>query len=398
MNRILVWQLAIRYLRGKRGANVVPILSRISMVAIAFSACAMIILLSVFNGMEYLVRDLYTAFYPEVKISAARGKFFAFTGQQLASLKSIEGINSNNEQKVAVLKGIERNYFDINNVRPYIDEGNDSVTGYPAPTTIAGRQLLNQMGIELTNAFSNITVYYPNPNAGAATLSPTDAFQSLQLKPDGAFRVQDEFDSKYLLASMPLVQQLLQAEGKYSSIEISLSEGADEDEVKKQIQQIFGPAFKTETRFEQNKTLYMVMYGEKWALYAILVLVLFIASFNMAGALSLLALEKQKNMALLKTMGATSATIRSIFITEGVLWSLVGGVAGLLAGMLICMGQKQFEWIKIQGSYIIEAYPVHLRFPDFLLIIITVAFVGLAASWFPAAKAAKVESISLKAE
>lgn len=409
MNHILVWQLAVRYLRGKRAGNAVPILSRISMVAIAVGSCAMIVLFSVFNGFEFLVRDLYKAFYPEIKITAAKGKFFSVNDSQYAGIRQIKEVaalttvlednvllRSEDEQKVATLKGIDRNYFTVNNVKPYIKEGADSVSDGQAPTAIAGTQLLNQMGMDINNAFSSMMLYYPNAGSSNLSLSPQDAFQSLVLRPVGAFRIQDDFDSKYILASLTVVQQLLQAPGKYSSIELKLKEGANINNVKKQLQQRLGGTFRIETRYEQNKTLYMVMRSEKWVMFAILVLVLLIASFNMTGALSLLVLEKRKDMAILKAMGAEAATVRNIFITEGVLWALTGGSIGLFAGFLLCIGQRHFQWIKMEGSYIIDAYPVHMLGTDFLLIIITVAIVGLLAAWFPAARANRATAPSLR--
>jgi lipoprotein-releasing system permease protein len=191
---------------------------------------------------------------------------------------------------------------------------------------------------------------------------------------------------------MPVVQSLFNTPGKYSSIELSLEQGADADDVKKQLQEKLGNTYKVETRYEQNKTLYMVMRSEKWAIFAILLMVLLIASFNMVGALSLLVMEKQKDMAILKAMGAEGTTVRNIFMAEGILWSLVGGLTGLVLGILICMGQQQFQWIKMQGSWIIEAYPVRLQPLDALLIIVTVVLVGLLASWYPALRAIKTEA------
>ncbi len=410
MKGTLVSQLAIRYLRGKRGANIVPILSRVSMGAIAVSSCAMIVLFSVFNGFEYLVRDLYKAFYPEIKITTAKGKFFSLDEHQLQKIQKTEGVqlfttvlednvllNSNNEQKVATIKGIDKNYFQINNVKPYIDEGSDSVSGdTAAPTAIVGRQLLNQLGLEITNAFNTIMVYYPNAESNNLSLNPESAFQSLQIKPSGSFKIQDDFDSKYMLASLPVVQHLLQADGKYSSVELKLKEGADAEDVKQALTKILGNSFNVETRFEQNKTLYMVMHTEKWAVYAILLLVLLIASFNMVGALSLLVLEKQKDIAILKAMGAEGSTIRRLFISEGILWSAVGGTIGLVIGILICLGQQHYHWIKMGGSFIIDAYPVHFVWTDFFLILVTVVAVAILAAWFPAIRATKTKAVSLR--
>jgi lipoprotein-releasing system permease protein len=407
----LVWQLVLRYMRGKRSANIVPILSRISIIAIAVSSCAMIVLFSVFNGFEYLVRDLYNAFYPQVKISAVKGKFFTLNDNQLEIIKKTDGvkayttvlednvlINSNNEQRVATLKGIDKNYFTVNNVRPFVDEGADSVSMEPVPTAIVGRQLLNQLGIEINNAFSDILIHYPNAQSDNISLAPESAFQSLRLKPEGSFMVQEEFDSRYILASLPLVQELLQAEGKYTSVEISADEDADIIAIKKELQQQLGNTFRVQTRFEQNQTLYTVMHSEKWAVYAILLLVLLIASFNMVGALSLLVMEKQKDIAILKAMGAQGQTIKNIFIGEGMLWSLTGGIAGLVLGLGICLGQQYFQWIKLQGNFIIEAYPVTIVWTDFLLVIGTVSVVGILASLYPALRATHAEDPSLKTD
>lgn len=409
MNKTLVWQLAFRYLRGKRSANAVPILSRISMTAIMIGSCAMIILFSVFNGFEFLVRDLYKAFYPEIRITMAKGKFFSLNDQQCSSIKAVKGVGAstgvledyvlidvNDEQRAATIKGIDKEYFTVNGVKPYIEEGVDSVTTDPVPTGIFGAQLLNQLGLEIDDVLNTVPVYYPNAESNISDAMSGNAYQSLKLKPVGAFRVQDDFDSKYILAPLDAVQELLRAEGKLTSIEIKLKDGADADDVKSSLQSILGKSYIVETRYEQNRTLYMVMHAERWAVYAVLLLVLLIASFNMVGALSLLVLEKQKDMAILKAMGAGSATIKSIFIAEGVLWSLIGGLSGLLIGTLVCVGQQRFHWIKMGGSFIIDAYPVSLVWTDYVLIIATIMAVGLLAAWMPAARATRIEDPSLR--
>jgi lipoprotein-releasing system permease protein len=400
MNRILVWQLALRYLRGKRAGNAVPILSRISIVSIAITTAAMVLLLSVFNGFAILVKDLYKAFYPEIKITAERGKFFSFDEAQLAKVAKLPGVayasrsiednvllNANDEQRVATVKGVDEHFFDVNDVKPYVFEGSDSVTSYPKPTAIIGVQIMNEMGADINNVFSVLTLFYPNAESQNLALAPEQAFQSLRLKPEGVFRIQDEFDSKYILAPLEAVQYLFKADGKYSSVELKLTPGANAEKVRAELQRILGSSFHIATRFEQNRTMYMVMRSEKWAVYAILVLVLIIASFNMVGALSLLVLEKQKDMSILKTMGAQSNDVRNVFIAEGALWSLTGVASGLIIGLLLCIGQQQYQWVKMQGSFIIEAYPVQIEWTDFPLIIVTVLTIGILASWYPAVKA-----------
>jgi lipoprotein-releasing system permease protein len=410
MSRLLIGQLALRYLRGKGSSNAVPILSRVSMVAIAVGSGAMIVLFSVFNGFEGLIKDLYKAFYPEIKISAARGKFFPMDKQGFAKISDLDGvlavtgviedhvlIASNGEQQVASLKGIDSIYFKVNDIAPFMYDGEMRVQEGTTPTTVVGLHIANSMGLTLNNPLAILDVYYPNTRTSNPSLNPADAFQSIKLKPDGIFRIQDEFDSKYILASLPMAQDLFLQPGKYTSVELSLEKGADLAALKAELAEMLGSSFVIETRFEQNRTLYTVMKTEKWAVYAILVLVLLIASFNMIGALSLLVLEKKKDIAILKAMGATAPTLRRIFMAEGMLWTLLGGGIGLLGGALLCLGQIKFQWIKLEGAFIIEAYPVAMELSDFVLILATVMLVGLLAAWYPARRATRVEDPSLKA-
>jgi len=409
MNHTLVWHLAFRYLRGRRTLNAVPLLSRISMAAIAVGAGAMIILFSVFNGFENLVKDLYKAFYPEMKISPAKGKFFSLGQTQLTNISHIPGIRavsysiadnvlitSGEDQYVATLKGVDSNYFKVNDVLPYIVAGRDSITDSPNHTAIIGEHIANQMGLDVDNAFTKLTLYYPNASVANPILDPTSAFQALVLKPDGVFHIQDDFDAKYILASFSSVQTLFNEQGKYSNIEISLNKGANPDDVQQSLQKITGNNYKVETRYQQNKTLYMVMRVEKWIVGGILLLVLIIASFNMVGALSMLVLAKQKDVAILKAMGASRGTIRALFLTEGVLWALTGGIAGLLLGTALCICQQQFHWVKIGGAFVVDAYPVSFQFLDFIIVIATIIIVGLLAAWYPAMRASKTEITDLK--
>ncbi len=409
MNRTLVWHLALRYVRGKRSANVVPILSRISMVAIAVGSGAMIILFSVFNGFASLVKDLYVAFYPQVKVSVVKGKFFSLDNAQLNSIKHLPGVqniaiviednvlaSSDPNEQIVTIKGIDSNYFRVNTARSYINQGRDSVSIYPLPTAIVGQHIANTLGLDVDNAFSKLTLYYLNNSSVSSAVDIASATKSLILKPDGTFRVNDEFDSKFVLAPLSLVQDFFNQSGKYSSIELKLNNEVSANKVKSELQGLLGSAYKVQTRYEQNETIYSVMSTEKWVVYAVLVLVLIIASFNMVGALSLLVLEKRRDMTMLKAMGAQPATIRTIFILEGILWALLGGAIGILLGAIICMGQQHFKWIKMTGSFIVDAYPIKMLPTDFLLVIATIIIVGLLASLYPAIRATRVDDPTLK--
>lgn len=419
MNRTLIWQLAFRYFRGKGTANIVPILSRISMVAIAICCAAMVIVFSVFNGFDGLVKDLYKVFYPQVKISAAKGKFIPLTDAQRTAIYSITGVqtldeviedkvlvSTGDEQRVAILKGVGGDQQLLKELSPYYMEGDKNVNinvagdngraGEPLYSAIIGQQLLNELGGSVYNALSELVLYYPNASAKGFSLTPDNAFQYAKLAPMVSFQVQEEFDTRYIVTSIDVAQKLMQANGRFTSIELKLDDAADEDRVIAQVQQLLGDQYKVESRYEQNKTLYMVMSGEKWASYLILLLVLLIAAFNMIGALTLLVLEKQKDMAILMTMGTRPATVKGIFLTEGILWSLAGGITGLTIGLILSWLQQKYEFVKLQGSFIIEAYPVAIKFSDVVVIFVTIIFIGLFASWLPAMRAGKIEAISLK--
>jgi len=415
MNQRLIWQLAVRYLRGKGSANAVPVLSRISMVAIAVGSAAMIIMFSVFNGLEFLIKDSYKAFYPDIKISAAKGKFFSKDLVDIEKIKQISGVHavapvieddalagnenefavSATQQKIITVKGIANNYFKVNEVAKYVDQGGtDSVSDQQPYTGIVGVELSHVLGADVDNTFSNIMLYYVNPELKNPESDPANAFQTLKIHPAATFSVMGEFDDKYLLAPLSLVQELFHAEGKYSSLELRVDKNSVQS-VKMELAKMLGKNFKVQTRFEQNQTLYMVMGGEKWAIYAILLFVLIIASFNMVGGLSMLVLEKQKDIAILQAMGSTSSAIRAVFLLEGVLWACVGGFVGLCLGSLVCLLQEKFEFIKLQGM-IVDAYPVKLTIMDMLLVIATIIAVGFMAALYPSYRAMKTADVSLK--
>ena len=415
MNTSIIWQLAIRYLRGKGSINTAPVLSRISMVAIAVGSAAMITAFSVFNGLELVVKDMYKAFYPDIKVTAAKGKFFPSNKISFNTIKQLKGViaiapviednalagdldnftGSANRQKVVAVKGIENNYFQVNNVAEFINEGIDTLATGANPTAILGMHIANELGTDVKNSFSRVLLYYPNPNVPNPEADPLNAYQSLKLQPAGTFVVGDEFDDKFVLAPMAAVQELFHATGMYSSIELK-TEGAEVNDIKKQLQVILGKGFRVETRYEQNRTLYSMMSIEKWVMFLILFFVLIIASFNMVGALSMLVIEKQKDIAILRALGAEATAIKKIFLLEAVLWSCTGGISGLVLGTLLCLAQQKFGLIKLNGAFMVDAWPVKLMGQDITLVMATIIIVGLLAGWYPAVKASRLNEAGLK--
>ncbi len=407
-------KIAYRYFKGRGSLNAVPVLSTISIGAVAIASAAMVILFSVFNGLEGMVKDMYKTFYPEVKVTLAKGKFFdekQINLQAISLLKDVVCIagviednvlagdmtatgQSANRQKVAIVKGVDASFFKVHELSQYI-EGDTMVSeGHPY-TAIVGNHIYHQLGLDARNNFSSFDLYYSNPELVNPETNPESAFQSLKLHPAGTFIISDEFDDKYILAPKNLVAQLLKAEGMLSSIDIKTAPGA-ESSVKKTLQTMLPNGFVVATRYEQNKTVYMMMAIEKWVMYFILLFVLIIASFNMVGGLTMMVLVKRKDIAILRTLGLDEKSIKSVFRLEGMIWSAIGGGIGILLGLIICFLQFKFGFVKLGGTFLVDAYPVQVFFTDVLVVIATVLLIGFVVSRYPAKKALKLMDETLK--
>lgn len=396
------FKIAWRYFRGKKSAQAINIISWISIIAIAVSSAAMVILFSVFNGLEGTVKDMYAAFYPEIKVTAAKGKFFGLSDVQKTALQKVAGVQEaafcvedivlltgDKEQKVATLKGVDEHWFNVCGLDTYMVDGKATFKSDNNYTpTIIGLGISMSLGVDINNDFSGLKVFYPKLGA-AITEDPASALNSIIVKPKGTFRIQSEFDDQYILVPLEAAQYLFHQQNKITSVEIKLNHIKDEKTVKSTLSSILGNGFIIEDRFEQNKTFFMIMRGEKWAVFAILLMVLLIASFNMIGSLSMVVLEKKKDIAILRSMGADKGMIRGIFLIEGMLLAGVGGIIGILFGVLVCLGQMQFGWVSLPDGFIITAYPVALQLTDILLVLVTAFTVGLLAALYPAFKAAK---------
>jgi len=399
----VAFHIALRYFKGKKTAQAINIVTWISIGAIALAAAAMVVLFSVYNGLEQYVKGMYTSFYPEVRITPKEGKFFTFTDVQKNAVSKVAGIkyigyaaedmallDGVDHQKVITLKGVDNNWFLVNDMAPHMTVGtaawpNESTD---IPSNI-GVDIVAEMGIEVSNPFNKIRIYYPKADGlGAGAVNAEAAVTSLDLAPYAAFNVQPELDGQYCLVPIAAAQHLFGVAGQYSSVEISLTSPKLEAEVIDKIKTILGKDFTVQSRLEQNATLYMVTKTEKWAIYGILLLVLIISSFNMVGSLSMLAIEKRTDVAILKSMGATPVHIRRIFITVGLLLALAGALIGMILGLIVSLIQIRFGFISM-GDGFMDAYPVALKGADFILVLITVLSIGLIAAIYPARKAAR---------
>lgn len=399
---------ARRYFTSKKSTNAITLIAWISITAIIVGTAALIIVLSVFNGFEDLVKGLYADFYADIRVTPQTGKTLTLPSNQLEQLENIPGIahysltaeekallvNGDN-QSIVFVKGVDSNYTHINNIQSHMVRGSFTLGNAQKPQLIVGAGIENALGLDVEHSLYSLTLYMPNTHAG--DMLSSEGLYAYNIVPAGTFMIQEDFDNKYVFTNLAFVKYMLNMlHNEYSAIEIKLSENVNSQAVQSKIQNLLGNTFIVQTRYQQNESLYTVMEVEKWVIYGILSIILIIAAFNMIGALTMLVLEKQKDIAVLKALGASDGLIQKIFLTEGFLLAIVGGGAGIILAILICFIQIKFHLIGLGGgTFIINYYPVKLVPADFVLVMITVLTIALLAAWFPAYKAGK-QKLSLK--
>ncbi|NII24054.1 ABC transporter permease [Pseudoflavitalea sp. X16] len=407
MNFLFAW----RYFKAKKSTNAINVIAWISMVAIMCITFAFIVVLSVFNGFEGLVKSLYSSFYPHVLISPKAGnKTILVSPEQLKQLSAVKDVVHytriieektlllNGDIQVPVeLKGVDENYTKVTGVAQNIVRGQYATGTADRPVIVLGNGVEGALDLESDKNMFPLVAYVFK---GGASVNVTDLYQSVaadNVTTGGTFLIQADIDNKYAITNIDFMRRMMGLkENEYSHLEIALTDERKGDAVVKNLRQLFGGNYVVETRYEQNKSLYGVMTLEKWAIYAILTLMLIVSAFTMIGGLTMLVLEKQKDIQVLKAMGANNRLIQKIFLSEGLLLAGIGAITGIVLAVLFCWAQVQFHLISLEGgTFLIDYYPVKLVAGDFLLVVATVSLVALIASWFPSRKAA-LQPIELK--
>lgn len=399
----MIFTFAWRYFKAKKSTNAINIISSVSVLAILIGTAALIIILSAFNGFESLVKSLYSSFYSDLRISAQKGKVISLTEAQISKIRSMPGVNAaslvaedrallqNHElQTVVVVKGVDDQYPKVSNLPTKLVRGRYELGTVEQPRAVMGVGIENAVGVLADRMLMPLTVYMPRKGV-TDMQNPLEALSEGMLVPAGSFAVQMEFDNKYVLTNLDFARQYLSyGPDEYSSVELSADQQERIPEIKQALQQILGTAFKVEDRFEQNRTLYTTINLEKWAIYSIFTLILLVASFNMVGALSMLVLEKKKDIQVLRAMGASESLIMKIFIAEGLVLAGIGALGGILLALLLYYLQVNYKLVPLQGdSFLIDYYPVKLLWRDFVLVATTALAIGFLASWFPAYRASR---------
>jgi len=409
--RLLHFLFAWRYFKAKKSTNAINIIAWISIAAIVMGTAALILVLSVFNGFEGLVKSLYSSFYPDIKIVSSTGKVITLSTEQLQKLRTLRGVKNfslvaeekallqnGDYQSVVFLKGVDENYRYVTRVEDHLVKGNYNVGTEDDPLVILGAGVENAIGVQTDRNLLALNIYLPRKTS-FELIDPLQNISEDSINTAGTFVIQQDFDNKYAITNLDFVKKMVGLEAnQYGGIEIALKDPAAADDIKTELQKIFGNDYKVQTRYEQNQSLYSVMRAEKWVIYAVLVLLMIVFSFTIVSSLTMLVIEKEKDISVLHALGGNRDFIQKIFLSEGLLLGIIGGILGMLLALVVTWLQVNFKLIPLQGgSFLIDYFPVSLKIGDFLLVSGTVLIIALFASWIPSRKAA-LNEFSLRSE
>ncbi len=388
--------VACRYLFSKKSHNVINIISLISVFGVATGAMALVIVLSVYNGFDGLIKSVFNTFDPDLKITVVEGKVFNPNTPIFDSLKTLSYVDIvcptleemalleyEDKMHAAVIKGVTADFQQMTGVDTMMTEGEYLLEDGNKNMAVIGQGVSYYLSVGL-NFLSPIKVYVPK-RTGHISMNPSRAFTKKYIFPSGKFSIQQEIDSKYVLVPMDFARNLLSYSQEVSALELKLSEDVNKDDAQAEIESMLGSSYLVKNKFQQHEVLYRVMKSEKWAIYMILTFILIVASFNIIGSLSMLIIDKKNDLATLNSLGLDKKRLQRIFLVEGWMISIGGALVGLVLGAVICYIQQRFGIIKLSnmGTFLVDNFPVQMKASDFAGIFITVVTIGLLASWYP---------------
>jgi lipoprotein-releasing system permease protein len=388
--------LAKRYLFAKKSRNAINLISTISVFGVAVGTMALIVVLSVFNGFDNLIKSLFNSFYPDIQITLKEGKTFNPATPEFERLKKMKGLlfysevleenallKYGDKQYIATVKGVDDAYNNVTGIDSMVKEGHYMLMKDSTPYAVVGQGIAYYLSMGLN--FNNpIQLYVPKRTA-TISFNPEEAFNKKYIYPSAVFSIEQDFDSKYLITPIGFARDLLGYSNDVTGIEIRTDPSFDRDKIQEEIIHNIGPRYMVKNRYQQNEMFYKIMKSEKWAIYFILSFILLIASFNVIGSLTMLILDKRKDIFTLQSLGTDLSKLRKIFFLEGWMICIIGAILGLILGAVLCWLQQQYGLIKLHGtgSFIIDYYPVDMHILDFIGVLATVLFIGIIATWYP---------------
>lgn len=388
--------VARRYLFSKKSHNIINVISGISLVGVAVCTMALIIVLSVFNGFDDLIKSMFSNFDPDIKITPAQGKVLDPADPNLQKVSQLSCVDIVCETLVenvlleydkhmnpGIIKGVSEQYNKLTGIDTTVINGTYTLNDGHRPMAVVGAGLAYYLSVNV-NFVSPLLIYVPK-RSGRISVNPERAVNKSYIYPSGIFAIQQEIDTRYMIVPIDFVRNLLEYPTQASALEIKLKPGSDPAKSYEQIAQTVGSEYVVRTQYQQHEMLYKVMKSEKFAIYLILTFILIIGSFNMIGSLSMLIIDKKNDIKTLSHIGLSKKGIRRIFAAEGRMISIGGAIVGLILGLLVCWLQQTFGFLKLDsmGSFVISNYPVKMIWTDFVLVLATVVGIGLLASWYP---------------
>jgi lipoprotein-releasing system permease protein len=388
--------IAKRYLFAKKSRNAINVISAVSVTGVAVGTMALIIVLSVFNGLEEMVSNIFNTFDPDIKITAIRGKSFIADSARLKLLSEVKGVDCyslvieenaileyGDRQNIATIKGVDSSYIKVSGIDSTMWEGEfilESENG--RPYAVPGVGVAQSLGIGI-NFITPLNIIVPRKDGGT-TISVENSLRNNYIHTSGIYEIEKEYDSKYVYVPLSFARIITEIPEGVTSVEVKFSGESDPEAIQRKIASIFNEGFLVQNRYQQQEIFYKVMRSERLAIFFILTLILIIASFNIIGSLTMLIIEKERDIKILRSLGADNTLIRNVFIFEGWLISIIGAAAGLLLGFLICWAQQTFGLVRLQSSSLImDAYPIVIKLKDFIVVPVTVLLIGYWAAWYP---------------
>lgn len=384
--------IAKRYLISKKSNNAINIISWISIVAIAVTTGALIVILSAMNGLTGAVAGLYNTFEPDLKITAAKGKFFKADETFYKKIQGIKGVEAlsqtfsdkallkNNEKQTLVsVKGVDENFNKVTKIDSSIVEGS-YLLNTKKNSILLGKGVCNILQVNIMEVSSELSLLSPNKGKSGG-IDPQDNFTQVFTTPNGVFSLNDEFDYQYVFVNLQTAKELFNEPERVSAVEIKCN--GDINAIQEQLIENLGNDYVIKNRYQLNDVLFKTLETEKLATFIILAFILVIATFNIIGALTMLIIEKQKDIKTLFSLGADLSLIRNIFMREGFLITGVGAVIGLALGLLVCWLQIQFHLVKFGDEFVIPYYPIELQAKDFVWIFGLIMLIGFFAALYP---------------
>ena len=390
--------IAGRYLFAKKSHNVINIISAISAIGMAIGTAALVIILSVYNGFDELVKSTLSNVEPDILVSPVKGKVFVPQQEDLDIIAALPGVKRyykvleenvfvdyDEHQGVARAKGVDEAYEAESPLLEHMTAGEFSLHKGQVPQMVAGAGLAYKMG--MNPAFlSSATIFFPARDRNFSLSNPAASIESVSMRPSGIFTVNQQIDEELMIMPLDQTRQLLGYDEEVSGIEVRMIDGTTKKDLRKAIngiKEIMGADFKVLDRFRQNTSLYKMMRYEKAAIFLILIFIIIIIAFNIFGSLTMLIIEKKDDIETFRSLGATDKMLRKTFTLEGWLISLLGLAAGLVIGVGFALLQQQFGFIKMPGNFLVNAYPVIVQWSDILLTIAGVALIGYLIAIMP---------------